>query len=185
MLTGCNGKLIKYALAIISQRDIRSWPPIAGAQSGSGGASNQSINNRCSPREQHNLMRHTHTHAPLFDFLISAFSSSSSWIPFFLSFSCFYPPSWTVLHYGLCTALSINTLLFSALLSNPAPPWTSPKFQGEGTHKSKECSWAGVEEEGGVRRWWTRGWGSWDEGQAGWWCKEDPRQSVLTSQIIT
>lgn len=128
------------------------WPPIAGDLSGWGGACNQSINNGCSLRERHNQMRQTHTHPSPFIWL---------------------PPSFCLLHKLLLDPFLL--VLFSAPLchsvpsSSPPscpnpPPLTSPKFQGDGTHKSKECSWTGVEEEDGDRRWWTQGWGSWGWG---------------------
>lgn len=150
------------------------WPPIAGDHSEWGGACNQSINIGCSLGERYNLMRHTHTPPPLCDFLLlSAFSLSSSRNLFFLSFSC---------RLSFCWALSsTSSLHFSVtqcppLVSPPIhshPPSTSLKFQGDGTHKSKECSWAGVEDGGeddDEHR--AEALGGGFEGQADWWRKD-------------
>lgn len=125
------------------------WPPIEGDHSEWGGACNQSINIGYSLGEQYNLMRHTHTPPPLSDFLLlSAFSLSSSWNLFFMSFSCRLSFCWA-LSSTTVSALLCHSMHSSSLPSCPLPPpLTSLKFQGDGTNKSKECSCAGVEEGG-------------------------------------
>lgn len=87
------------------------------------------------PGKQHNLMTHTNTHPSSNFLLLSALNSSSVlFLPVSLS---------AVLHFSLCTALSLNVLPRESH-PNPTPLTTlpSPKFQGDGTHKSQECSWA-------------------------------------------
>lgn len=124
------------------------WPPIEGNHSDWGGACNQSINTGLSLGERYNLMRHTDTSpfiwlpppfCPLPKLLVEAFLH----VLFLLSLLLPSP----VFYHSLYTSLSLNALLFSP--SCPLPLLlTSLKFQGDGTHKSKECSWAGVEEGG-------------------------------------
>lgn len=123
------------------------WPPIAEDLSGWGGACNQSINNGCSLGEQHNLMRHTHTHTSPFIWLPPPFCLllKLHMDPFFLSFSC---------RLSFCWALSSSTV--SALLchSMPSPPLpSSPSIppphphllNSRGTGHTKARNAAGLE----------------------------------------
>lgn len=157
------------------------WPPTAGDHSEWGGACNQSINTGCSLGERYNLMRHTHT-SP-FIWLPPPFCLLPKLLlePFLLVL--FLPGSLSAepcLLRLLCTSLSLDALLVSPPIYSH-PPSTSLKFQGDWTHKSKECSWAGVEgggeDEDEHRAEAVGGWGTgrlMAQGQDGFWWAIEP-----------